>query len=163
MRVQAPLPPALRTVTFEALMPSLVRIVDPLGLIPATSRLGVRTLERALATPTAVELVDVVAHSPAARRAAQAMLARFDDAAAPLVDRALASSSFWQLVLEVAESPAVAAAIARQGTGFADQVAGEVGDRTRRADARLEQAARRMLHRSPKASPDTEPFAPQTP
>lgn len=141
-------------------MPSLVRIVDPLGLLPAASRLGVRTLERALATQTAVEVVDVVARSPAARRAAQAALARFDDAAAPVVDRALAGTDFWRLVLEVADSPAVAEAIARHGAGFADQVAGEVGDRTRHADARLEQAARRILHRSPQARPGPTPLAP---
>jgi hypothetical protein len=143
-------------------MPSLVRIVDPLGLLPTAARLGVRTLERALATQTAVEAVDVVARSLAARHAARAALERFDDAAAPLVDRALASTSVWRLVLEVAESPAVAEAVARQGAGFADQVAGDVGDRTRRADARLEQAARRMLHRAPRASTGSGPVAPQT-
>jgi MoxR-like ATPase len=141
-------------------LPSLVRIVDPFGLLPAASRLGVRTLEWALATRTAVDVVDVVARSPAARRAAQAALERFDDAAAPLVDRALASADVWRLVDEVAQSPALAEAVARQGAGFADQVADEVGDRTRRADARLERAARRMLRRSPQAGHGPGSFAP---
>ena len=145
-------------------MPSLMRIVDPLGLLPMAARLGVRTLERTLATQTAVEVVEVVTRSPAARRAALAALARFDDVAAPVVDRALAGADFWRLVLEVAESPAVADAVARQGAGFADQVADadEVGGRTRGGDARLEQAARRVLHR-PQASRGSGPLAQQTP
>jgi hypothetical protein len=134
-------------------VPPVMRIVDPLELLPAAARLGVRMLEWALATQTAVEAVDVVVRSPVARRAAQAALERFDDAAAPVVDRALAGTDFWRLVLEVARSPAVADAIARQGTGVADQAAGEAGDRTRSGDARRERAARRVLHRGPQGSP----------
>ena len=46
---------------------------------------------------------------------------------------------------------AVTSAISQQGYGFADQVVGEVGERSRRADVWLERAARRMLHRTPPA------------
>jgi hypothetical protein len=56
------------------------------------------------------------------------------------------------VVEEVARSPAVASAISQQGAGFADQVVGEVGERSRRADAWLERAARRMLHRPDSAA-----------
>jgi hypothetical protein len=45
-------------------------------------------------------------------------------------------------------------AIAHQGAGFADQVAGELGERSRRADARLEGIVRRLLHRRPAAEDD---------
>jgi hypothetical protein len=55
------------------------------------------------------------------------------------------------VVDEVARSPAVTEAIAHQGAGFADQVAGELGERSRRADARLERVARRLLRRRPAA------------
>jgi hypothetical protein len=138
--------------------------VDPLGLLPAVSGLGVRALGRALETRTAVTTAEAIVRSTAARRGTQLALGLFEDAAAPIADRVLASRAFWRIVLEVAESPAVADAIARQGAGFADQMAGEVGERTRRADAGLERAARRMLHRGPRPAPGAGSFAPpQTP
>ena len=64
------------------------------------------------------------------------------------VERVLASEELWLVVDEIARSPAVTSAISQQGMGFADQVVEEVGVRTRRADAWLERAARRMLHRT---------------
>ena len=134
--------------------------VDPLGLLPTTARLGVQALERALESRTAVAAAETIVGSTAARRGAQVALTLIEDAAAAIADRVLASRAFWHVVLEVAESPAVADAIARQGAGFADQMAGEVGERTRRADAGLERAARRMLHRGPRPAPDAGSFAP---
>jgi hypothetical protein len=50
-------------------------------------------------------------------------------------------------VREIAYSPEVMDAISRQGVGFADQVAGGVRARSRRADAWLERVARRALRR----------------
>jgi len=70
----------------------------------------------------------------------------------------LASEELWLVVEEIAQSPAVTAAITQQTAGFADQVAGEVGLRSRRADARLERVARRLLHRPP--APGAEPSTP---
>jgi len=141
-------------------MAPLMRIVDPFGLLPATARLGVRTLEWALATDTAVEVVDVVARSPAALRAAQVALARFDDLAGPIVDRALESPEVWRMIDGVVRSPAIVEAVTSQGIGFADEVADGVGDRTRRADDRLERVARRILHRAPRPTAGSGPFAP---
>jgi hypothetical protein len=132
--------------------------VDPLGLLPTAARVGVRALERALETRTAVAAAEAIARSASARRGAQVALALLEDAAAPIADRVLASAEFWRLVDEVAQSPALAEAIARQGAGFADQMADEVGERTRRADAGLERAARRILHREPRPSPGGGPF-----
>jgi hypothetical protein len=57
------------------------------------------------------------------------------------------SQALWALVDEVAQSPAVTDAITQQGLGLADEVAGEVRDRSRAADAWLEWAARRVLRR----------------
>ena len=74
-----------------------------------------------------------------------------------MVERVLASSELWLLVDEIARSPAVTEAISSQGAGFADQVVGQVGEGTRRADAWLERATRRMLHRTPTAP---EPLVP---
>ena len=71
------------------------------------------------------------------------------------VARVLASEQLWLVIDEIARSPAVTDAIAHQGVGFADQVAGEVGVRSRHADDRLESAARRLLRRRPPLEPGT--------
>ena len=80
------------------------------------------------------------------------------------VARVLASDELWRVVDEIAASPAVTAAITQQTAGFAGQMADEVGVRSRRADARLEGFARRLLHRSQQAvdggGPDISPAAP---
>lgn len=144
-------------------MPSLARIADPFHLLAPTTRLvtdaGLALLARALATQTALDAVDVVLRSPAAQRAVRTAID------GPLADagtaRLLAGRNLWLVVEEVASSPMVAQAIARQGAGFADQVADEAVERTQRADDRLERAARRLLHRRP-PPPEAAggPFAP---
>jgi hypothetical protein len=85
------------------------------------------------------------------RLVAQVLASRLLDRS---VARVLASDELWLVVEEIAQSPAVTAAISQQGAGFADQIAGEVGERSRRADAWLERAARRMLHRPAPAGQD---------
>ena len=62
------------------------------------------------------------------------------------------------MVDEVARSPAVLEAMAHQGYGFADQVTGEVRDRTRTADAVVERTTRRLLRRRPRMDPPTGPL-----
>jgi len=69
------------------------------------------------------------------------------------VQRVLAGEEMWLVVDEIAQSPAVTEAITRQSVGFADQVAGQVRDRSRSADARLERAARRVLKRRQTGDP----------
>jgi hypothetical protein len=64
-----------------------------------------------------------------------------------IVERLLASDDLWMLVDEIAASPAVTAAISRQGMGLADQFAGVVRERSTRADDRIENSLRRLLHR----------------
>jgi hypothetical protein len=64
-----------------------------------------------------------------------------------IVKRLIDSEALWVLVDEIAQSPAVTEAIGRQSIGFADQVAGEIRARSRKADARLESVARRALRR----------------
>jgi len=70
------------------------------------------------------------------------------------------SQALWALIDEVAQSPAVTDAIAQQGLGLADEVAGEVRDRSRAADVWLERAARRVLRRRTPGAGTPEPFAP---
>jgi hypothetical protein len=70
-----------------------------------------------------------------------------------IVKRLIESEALWVLVEEISESPAVTDAIGRQSIGFADQVAGGVRERSRRADDRLERVARRALRRSPRRVP----------
>ena len=70
-----------------------------------------------------------------------------------VVARLLESEELWLLVDEVAQSPAVTEAITQQSLGFADEVADEVNQRTRRADAVTERVARRLLRRRPRVEP----------
>jgi hypothetical protein len=70
------------------------------------------------------------------------------------VRRLLDGEELWLVVDEIAQSPAVTEAIARQSVSFADQVAGQVRDRSRSADARLERAARRVLRRGSATDPE---------
>src|SRR4051812_46131584 len=67
-----------------------------------------------------------------------------------LVQRLLASDDLWRLVDGIVRSPVVTTAVASASHGLADEVAGEVRDRSRGADAWLERVARRMTpHRRP--------------
>jgi hypothetical protein len=70
------------------------------------------------------------------------------------VQRLLEGEELWLVVDEIAQSPAVTEAIARQSVSFADQVAGQVRNRSRSADARLERAARRVMRRGSATGPD---------
>lgn len=70
-----------------------------------------------------------------------------------ILDRLLASEGLWHLIDEIAASPAVTAAISQQSLGFADQVGDEVRVRSRKADDWVERAARRLIHRPPRAIP----------
>jgi len=80
-----------------------------------------------------------------------------------VVARLLQSDELWRVVDEVARSPAVTEAITQQSFSFADQVAGQVRDRSRSADALVEQTTRRLLRRRPRteplAGPPTNPGA----
>jgi len=131
----------------------------------AGRRLGdasLAALDVALASRVAKEAVDrAIASGLVERAIARAMdegiIERtvdrvFDDRRVldEAVTRLIESEDLWILVDEIAQSPAVTEAIARQSVGFADQVAGGVRERSRRADARLEGIARRALHRPPR-------------
>jgi hypothetical protein len=72
-----------------------------------------------------------------------------------LVDGLLEREQLWVLVDRVAQSPAVAAALRQQSIGMGDELAGEVRERSRDADAWLERGARRVLRRRP--PPKVEP------
>jgi hypothetical protein len=82
-----------------------------------------------------------------------------DDTAARLPE----SQALWVLIDEVAQSPAVTDAITQQGLGLADDVAGEVRERSRAADAWLERAARRVLRRTRDGGQPPGTPGPQTP
>ena len=102
-----------------------------------------RVLRRALDGPLVEEIAqDVVRYSVVERVIDTRLLDQ-------TVDRLLESDELWRLVDEVARSPAVTEAIAKQGVGFADQVAWSVRARSMDADAWLERAARRALRRKP--------------
>ena len=112
--------------------------------------------DRVLQGPELEGLVTRVLEDQATERlVAQVLDSRLLDES---VKRVLASEELWLVVDEIARSPAVTAAISQQGMGFADQVVEEVGVRTRRADAWLERAARRMMNRT--ATPATPASGP---
>jgi 6-phosphogluconate dehydrogenase (decarboxylating) len=123
-------------------------------------RLTLATLDAVLASRVGAEAVDRVLDSELAKRAIARAVERVADemgegpaldspAMDRLVARLLESRELWLVVEEIAQSPAVTDAITRQSIGFADQVAGQVRDHSRSADARLERAARRALRRPP--------------
>jgi hypothetical protein len=130
------------------------RIADELVASGAVDRM----VDRALESPHMTELVERVLESQGMDRlVAQVLESRLVDTS---VARVLASEELWLVVDEVARSPAVTAAISQQGAGFADQIATEVGQRSRRADAWVERAARRMLHRHPRPPDLPDPATP---
>ena len=104
-------------------------------------------LERVLAEGVSDRLADRLLDGPQVERlAARVIESRLLDTT---VERLLESEELWLLVGEIAQSPPVTDAIARQGVGFAEQVAGQVRVRSQRADAGLERVARRLLRRKP--------------
>jgi hypothetical protein len=165
-----------------------ITLVDPLGLGRRAWRLseGRRTAARGAAEDALLGALDHVLHRAIQRGLVQTVVdellaegvvdqvaervlsgpeldrvaERVLDSAGTerLVAQVLASRELWVLVDEIARSPSVTEAISHQGAGFADQVVGEVGEGTRRADAWLERAARRMLGRTPEVS--APPLAP---
>jgi hypothetical protein len=122
------------------------------------SQLATRAVSKALEGPLADVLLEdpeferLVARaidSPATERVLVRVLeSRLVDEA---VRRVLEGEELWLVVDEIAQSPAVTEAITRQSVGFADQVAEQVRDRSKSADARLERIARRALRRPPAA------------
>lgn len=146
---------ALAERAFES--PRMTELIERTLDSPRTAEL----LERTLDSPRTAALVERMLDSAGMERlVAQVLESHLVDAS---VARVLANENLWLVVEEVAQSPAVTDAIAHQGAGFADQVADEVGRRTRRADARLERAARRLLRRRPPPG-DAGPFPlPQPP
>jgi hypothetical protein len=155
---------------------TLTTLIDPFGIwrragAVAADRAAdglVALLERALATPQAERAVRTLVEGPlvdvAVRSAVEAQLV--EHVAAELersgeIDRIVAgvlrSEELWRVVDEIVQSPTVTAAIRGQGMSFADQVGDEIGERSRRADDRLDRFARRLLHRHP------TPVAPATP
>src|SRR4051794_8015006 len=112
-----------------------------------------RLAQRLLAGPELERLVALALSSPGMERlVTQVVESRVvDEAVTRLIDDAASrlaeSEPVWRLVDIIAQSPAVTEAIAQQGAGFADQVAGEVRDRSRNIDARLERGAWRLLRR----------------
>lgn len=112
-----------------------------------------RLLELALGSERLEELLSEALDSPGMERIVnQAIESRLaDETITRLIEettaRLLASDGLWVLVDEVAASPAITEAITQHGVGFADQVADEVRERSRHADAWMETIARRLLRR----------------
>jgi ribosomal protein S28E/S33 len=109
------------------------------------SGLADQIAKRVLEGPELERIAATAVDSPNVERVVTRMIqSRLMD---EVVARLLDSDDLWILVEEIAGSPAVTAAISQQGVGFADQIAGELRARSRRADSRLEHAARRIAHR----------------
>jgi hypothetical protein len=115
--------------------------------------LAERFIERLLEAPEVEHLLSVMLDSPGMERLVnraieshltESVMARLiDDAARQLPQ----SKALWALIDQVAQSPAVTDAITQQGLGLADEVAADLRDRSRDADAWLERAARRVTRR----------------
>lgn len=160
--------------------PTLGTVVDPFGL---WSRASLAVLERTLASRWASDAVDLVLCSAMAERTVRVVFeGPLGDAAVRAAVRTglaerlavelletgaavrlLDRDELWAVVDEVARSPAVTDAIAHQGAGFAGQVAGELGERSRSADERLERFARRVLRRRPTVEEGVNTLVPTGP
>jgi len=117
------------------------RVADRMLSDPEAERLLVAALD----SPRAAMLAERVLESDGMERlVAQVVDSRLMDAG---VVRLLEGDDLWLLIAEIVRSPVVTEAIERQGLGLADEVADEMGKRSRSADARLERAARRLLRR----------------
>jgi len=118
-----------------------------------------RVVDRLLDDGTVEQIVERVLAGPEAERILAAALE------GPLVEgavsRLLENQAVWVLVDEIARSPSVTEAIAHQGTGFADQVAGRARERSRNADALIERVARRLVRRRDGSEPGPPPALPE--
>jgi hypothetical protein len=147
------------------------RVLERTGISRAAEDLLVAAISRILSGPELERIVAAVLESPgigrvtdqvlesegAERLVARVIESRLMDEA---VARLLVSDDLWLMVDEIARSPAVTEAIGHQSIGFAEQVAGVVRDRSRNADTRLEQFARRLVrgHLKPNGTqPELEP------
>lgn len=132
--------------------PVRLRLVS-IGLRPAAVVLAEgRRVERwavrsaaDVAAATALASLDALLRS----RFADEVVERVLDS--PLIGEIVAGllerDALWTLVNEIAQSPAVMAALRKQSAGLGDELAGEVRERSRYADAWLERGARRVLRR----------------
>ncbi len=110
-----------------------------------TTRLAQRVTERILEDGIAEQVAQGAIAGPELERVvATALESRLPEA---VVAHLLESQALWVLVDEIARSPSVTEAIAHQGSGFVEQVAGVARDRSRDADAWVEQVAHRVAHR----------------
>ena len=112
-----------------------------------------RIVERALESPGMERVVDRIVES---RLIEQTITRVVDDVVGDLPS----CEAMWALIDVIAQSPAVTDAITQQGAGFADQVAGEVRERSRTLDARLERGAWRLLRRRARTPPAGGPVPP---
>ncbi len=118
---------------------------------PLADRLIEEAAERFVASPEFEQLVAFAVESPAIERAVTDVFeSQIID---QVVSALLASPELWRLVDAIARSPSVSDAITQQSFGFADQVAGEVRDRSRSADTTVENAMRRLLRRRSRVDP----------
>jgi len=118
-------------------------------LVDAAAREVARgaVIEPMLHEVLAAEVLEQVARNPEVERMVASLFEShlLDE----VVARLLQSDELWRVVDEIARSPAVTDAITQQSFSFADQVAGEVRDRSRNADALVERTTRRLLRRRP--------------
>jgi hypothetical protein len=122
-----------------------------------------RTVVQAVDGEQAHRALAAALESPAVERAvAQLIESRLaDEAVTRIVERTLArlpeSPALWALIDAIAQSAAVREAISSQSAGFAEEVAGDVREISRRADEQLEHAARRLLRWRRGAGPLPDP------
>jgi hypothetical protein len=101
-----------------------------------------RVAERVLADGIAEQIAERAVAGPELARVVAAVVR--SDLLDEAVARLLEAPALWVLVDEIARSPSVTEAIAHQGTGFVEEVAGSARERSRDADAWVARAARRL-------------------
>jgi uncharacterized RDD family membrane protein YckC len=131
----------------DVLVPELVRLIDRAFATTLPEDIVESAVKHRVVERVVAELVE----SGAIDRAVKDALASFRTT--ELTDAVVRSDPMRRAIREVVESPEMRAALARQTTGLAEELIGNVRARARRLDDRLERAVRR----SPRAGPT--PFA----
>jgi uncharacterized RDD family membrane protein YckC len=131
----------------DVLVPELVRLIDR----AFATTLPEEVVESAVKHRVVERVVAELVESGAIDRAVKDALA--SPRTTELADAVVRSDPMRRAIREVVESPEMRAALARQTTGLAEELVGNVRARARRLDDRLERAVRR----SPRAGPT--PFA----
>jgi uncharacterized RDD family membrane protein YckC len=120
----------------EVLIPELARLIDRALAGPLPEQVVQSAVRHNVAERVAVELVESGALDRAVKQALES------EHASRLTDQVIQSDQMRRAIRQVVESPEMRAALARQTTGLAEELVGEVRERAVQLDDRLDRRTR---------------------